>query len=928
MSRENDDSRNTRPRLDTSPQRYSEQIQKQYATHTRAGQACDRCKTRKIKCDGNEDGCAHCANLNISCMVTDRITGNTQRRGYAKLLEREIGIMQKRIQDMEALLQSAGGIEVLPFRRSEYGQSPPPGCVPVDATGNVLQDPLTKDLWTRVESLWIKNYGSDSRRSSTSPSTYQRLAPSLDSRPTEEHLGVLGDSAPWSSIKGTTLSAFGTTIDIAFDGPDLEEPDQGTMPGTRSPLYNKSVMAMLQTTMGVNPKLDDIDLPTRDDAFNYSEWYFLTVHPFIPVLHRPSFDALLARKYDDPDFKPTTCELVLIHMVFATIYYQFGMRNQENLAQFNDLSNKHYHWSLGKLFDMASEQSVIAVQALAMIAIHTRSFPKPGCSAVVTNYALSRAIEMNLHRGQKILGGATNIENEVRKRVWYTVLGLSVALNGRLGRPMPISVAEFDVDLPLAIPDECITDDGITDASQIGQCSFLAGLTGFRLMPLWMEMYSNMYSVRRNPAKYTHLVRSLEQEMREIRLSLPADLDPGQCAPDKRMFALWTEGMFLEFQLCLRHPSVCTTRDPAFMAENTRICEQTARKLLDVALQLLGLKCLDTAWYQLSVYVAAILSILVAHWERRFQYTPAEVDALRADVTNWMRIVYVTGEILGSTPKLGDDIRNIAARTIGMIEHDMRGKLPNMQDEQHGGLHQHTPQLQQNVAVPARDQVPGMSASESIGLNNIPYRGNTTHGNEFYNAAIAGHAGGGYAAQAAYPSETNSGGQGPSLGSYDAADGSQYNIYGAAQAGNAAQGINHSDASTNPLIAFASQATAQVSAAQSGNGADADWRQSQANLASAAAAQAQVQVQAQGTNPWPDWSAAMSNEQTEQYSANALLNLGAGRPPNGGGHGGGADMGGGLVGSQGSDGGQPQWPMIIYGINSAVGGPPDMHNGH
>jgi hypothetical protein len=633
-------------------------------------------------------------------------------------------------------------------------------------------------------------------------------------------------------------------------------------------------------------------------------------------------------------------------MVFATIYFQYGVRNPEQPdqhAQLNDLSNKHYHWALTNFFELAIGNTVTAVQALALIAIHTRSFPKPGCSSVIANIALSRAIDLNLHRGLKLPGGGTNIDNEMRKRVWWVTLGLAVTLNGRLGRPMPITLEEFDVEFPLAIADDYITEEGITDPSQIGQCPFLVGLTYFKMVPLYMEMFSNIYSVRRNPEKYVDAVRGLEEGIQALKNNLPDDLKLDKCQINNRVFALYIEATVLEFYLCLRHPSVCMTDDRDFCAENTRICEETAGKLLNVITSLLKIKSLDTTWYQLSVYVAAMFSSLVAHWERRFDTSPAEMATLRRDMKMWMNIVYEIGLTLGKlgqddnrllltdlhtdhTPvgpgaRLSHDIGMVVDRTIASIEQAMSGKGAGQPDQQ-GAPHQPSPTpLQQDVMAPARreQQVTNTSTAEGFGPDD-QQRNGTANDNGYYNSGIAHHAATGYGAPVAYGSQATAGGQGsnsndmPAVGPYDPAESAQY-IYAAAATANPASGMDQSASSTNPLIAFASQATAQVSASQPGGETD-EWRQPQANLAAAAAA---AQAQAHGTNGWHDWTAAIADSQTDRYSANALLNLGAGRPSDGNpaaGLGGGvsisADMG--MVGGpSGSAAPHPgQWPLLLF----------------
>lgn len=245
-------------------------------------------KVRKIRCDALPEGCSHCANQNLECYVTDRVTGRTERRGYLQQLEREKGAMLIHIRELEQLLKS-NGVEVRPWQWPGYTTTYPPGAA-FDSLGNPVQDSSSKDQWHQVGLLWVKNGRS---KTPTNPSGYTPWS-LLEPRSTDSYLGVSSDSAPLSSIKGTKLSILGTTIDItSFDAPDMDEPPPGTPIG--SPLYNKSVMAFLQSTLNINPALGNVELPSRLDAFTYAEWYFLMISPFLPVLHKPSFDQLVSR---------------------------------------------------------------------------------------------------------------------------------------------------------------------------------------------------------------------------------------------------------------------------------------------------------------------------------------------------------------------------------------------------------------------------------------------------------------------------------------------------------------------------------------------------------------------------------------------------------------------------------------------------------
>jgi hypothetical protein len=624
-------------------------------------------------------------------------------------------------------------------------------------------------------------------------------------------------------------------------------------------------------------------------------------------------------------------------MVFAAIYFQYGIRNREEpekQAQLNELSNKHYHWCLSKMFDLSISQTVTAVQALTLIAMHARCFPKPGCSSKVAAYALHKAIELNLHREVKLPGGGTNIENEVRKRVWWACLGLTVTLDGRLGRPMPIALEEFDTDFPLAIPDEYLSDEGVLDATKIGQCPYHAGLVGLRIVPLYMEMYSNIYSVRRDPRRYLGVVRALEDGVRGILASLPDEVRLESCKPGTELFALYCQAICHEFLLCLRHPSVAMTDDPDFCAENTRVCEDTARELLKVLTQLLRLKCLDTTWYQLAVYVAAIFSTLVAHWERRFDTTHYQIATLREEMNLWLAILYEIGLLmgkflshpllldhdsyhtkpdswrimltpwfsyLGSGSHIGDEVSVVINRTIAWIEQDMQRKDSSPTTTVH------------------QQQIKGSPTSNG----KLSPVGNRNGSNGYYDANMTAAAAGYTTAGLPYGDQSGPT-NGTTAGSYDHTDSSAaaavaaaaasqylYAVSAAAAAGTVAtvdpmgghghhgphhghhgsvhhSGHHHTHA--NPLMAFASQAAAGGHASTprtASNSANHNHSSSTSSNNGAAGGNGGAGTAGHGStgNPWHDWTAAMAAEAgsgssatgstADRYGATtALLNLG------------------------------------------------------
>lgn len=337
-------------------------------------------------------------------------------------------------------------------------------------------------------------------------------------------------------------------------------------------------------------------------------------------------------------------------MVFAIMYYQFGVRSgdsPERRAQLNDLSNKHYHWSVGKVWDIASDVSLTSIQALTLIATHCRGFPKPGPAYLMTTFAWNRAIEMNLHRPYLKNGEPTNLENEMRKRIWWSLFMVAVMLYGRLGKPMPIRAEDIDVDYPLVTADEYLTEDGLAEPEHPEDCPWLVALAGFKLGFLFMDMWNNVYSVRQDSRRYMESIRRIEQNFRTFQREIPDELKPDKCKPGNRVLAIYLESSTHEFLFCLRHPSRSATNDPVFLAENYRICEDAAKKILTGANELARLKSLDTTWYQLAVYVASIFTLLASRWESRAETTPSELAALKEQVGVGLAVVGEISKYIG-----------------------------------------------------------------------------------------------------------------------------------------------------------------------------------------------------------------------------------------------------------------------------------------
>lgn len=61
----------------------------------RAGPACDRCRLKKIKCDGNKPNCDNCKKAGLECQTTYKLKRRGTGRGYTRSLEIELNNLKK-----------------------------------------------------------------------------------------------------------------------------------------------------------------------------------------------------------------------------------------------------------------------------------------------------------------------------------------------------------------------------------------------------------------------------------------------------------------------------------------------------------------------------------------------------------------------------------------------------------------------------------------------------------------------------------------------------------------------------------------------------------------------------------------------------------------------------------------------------------------
>ena len=452
----------------------------------------------------------------------------------------------------------------------------------------------------------------------------------------DNYVGFSSSNPLLSPIEGTQLSLFGMKLDLAEFLPPEGDP-------MSDPL---SYQTFLKLAFGRSKPAFTPPLPNYSQCTTLAEWYFKAVQIFIPILHKPDFMKLLSRVHYGHQ-QMTTAETVIVHMVIAIMTFQGALRNGDEQAR-QDATNR-FHFCVTFLPELITGHQLEDIQALAVICSFLRSQPRPGAAWLVTNSVLGMAIELGLHRSAKAWQGEAAESNshkiEMRKRIFWSLLVIHVNLSGRLGRPMPLRLEDFDIEIPNQIADNL---PGEANLSKWARCSFRAAIPGFKGIRVMLQTYNTVYTIRSGTEPYEVSMRNVERELKAWRSQLaPEFADEKQLSGEDRVPAYYILATEQSIRLLLHHPSLSRNMSPQVTASNLDDCLDASAKLLDITEKIKALNSLDSTWYAAADYLAAIFTTLFVCNERQNSMTTQNLQQLQQDMERWLDVMGDVGRLLG-----------------------------------------------------------------------------------------------------------------------------------------------------------------------------------------------------------------------------------------------------------------------------------------
>ncbi|KAI7819988.1 fungal-specific transcription factor domain-containing protein [Gamsiella multidivaricata] len=177
-------------------------------------------------------------------------------------------------------------------------------------------------------------------------------------------------------------------------------------------------------------------VPLVDIQPDLIDMYFKHVHPFLLVLHKPSF---FRRLYDPKDPVP---DFLLAAMYAVASHYTPGREED---------GRRYFQFWLSRLDDTLDKPRLSTIQALLMVIKYQEGVKQSGFyfrTYMYTQMVVVLARELQLHKTTPVNAKLDPESHEVRRRLFWAIFVLDQFLSVSQGRTMSFREVEPEADLP------------------------------------------------------------------------------------------------------------------------------------------------------------------------------------------------------------------------------------------------------------------------------------------------------------------------------------------------------------------------------------------------------------------------------------------------------------------------------------------------
>ncbi|KAH8745497.1 fungal-specific transcription factor domain-containing protein [Diaporthe sp. PMI_573] len=497
----------------------SQALQRVVRKRRRTTKACDDCRRKKIKCDGNRP-CSSCADFDSKCCYTGISTrGRGTNPSGTGSLERKALAAETLLRRFMPHIDLDNPEEVAALLAQPAHSASP-------AQHDAVGDQRACRATTTPASVNSETTANAARRMPLVENVGQ-----LDLTATGEY-GFHGMSSGAAFLSRITQQFPGL---FRYDSrmPFLPEPGR-PYPAKTFDLPGYAASPSSHVSDGFSP------VPPKPLAHDLCEFSFSRATCILRVVHAPSFWRMFDRLYEERPQRYTPEERRFVGLLFSVMalgsMYDVDENDPTNPDHYAVAMERGYKfYTLGRhyLQDITECSDMTTLQALVFNIQFLQATGELNSCHTFLGIALRSALRMGLHRHLPAISLGP-IKDETRRRLFYTIRQMDIYLSTTLGLPLLLEERDIDQPWPAEVDDEYITDSGIQWPPPGTPSILEASNANLRLMHILAKVVRDIYpptGTVEGPAE-TYMIsfskiRELDQDLRDWQEQLSPMWRPG-----------------------------------------------------------------------------------------------------------------------------------------------------------------------------------------------------------------------------------------------------------------------------------------------------------------------------------------------------------------------------------------------------------------
>ncbi|GJN76325.1 hypothetical protein PLICBS_010437 [Purpureocillium lilacinum] len=447
------------------------------SAQSRIAQACDRCRSKKIRCDGVRPTCSQCANVGFECRTSDKLSRRAFPRGYTESLEERVRQLECEVRELKDLLDE-------------------------------------KD--EKIDMLSAM-HGSHHRRPSITSASNSVSSPesSKESHPAKEDTFRVHETPLLLGVENSDSYFMG-----ASSGRALITSFKRKLQETGRPCNDFNPEAFLHV-QGCPPlTTEEVDqaakVPPRLFSDRCVNVFFQEWAPLFPVLHKPTFLRIYEEFVADPEKVRCNNKVAQLYLVFSIAGLSSESPDYQQLAA----CEKQWTKALDSL-QYESTMSTLQCFILALLYCTMRADNKR--LQHYKSVAVGLSHRLGLHQSQKRFSfGALTLET--RKKVFWTLYTLDCFTSATLGLPKLFKEDDIQVEYPSDTDDEYITEKGFQPTLPGEYTRLSSALALFRAARILSRVLEKVYPATTNHELSLQQLGVFEAELDAWHADLPTHL--------------------------------------------------------------------------------------------------------------------------------------------------------------------------------------------------------------------------------------------------------------------------------------------------------------------------------------------------------------------------------------------------------------------